>query len=286
MASRKTLPVQARVAVVFDFDDTLAWDTTSTLVESLGIEREAFWSRRVRPRVREGWDPIPAAFRALVELSRERGPITRERFVDFGERLALVPGVEAMFERVTAAARQANPDVEVEFYVVSSGIGEIVRHTRIASRFRRIWACDLEYGEDGGIAFPRRIVSHTEKTRYLHRISKGIFDETDERLFEAELEVSDQELHVPLDQMVYVGDGMTDIACFSLLADAGGIGVGVVEPRAEGKWGEWRSFSRGSRVANLAKADYREDAELLRSLCLSVEALGRLVALRQMSRGE
>ena len=83
-------------------------------------------------------------------------------------------GVSTLFLRSRAAVRAEHPQVQLEFYLISSGIGDVVRSTPIAHEFTEIWASEFTYGADGGIEFPRRIVSFTDKTRYLFHIQKGI----------------------------------------------------------------------------------------------------------------
>jgi hypothetical protein len=61
--------LQDTIAVVFDFDDTLAPDTTSSFLESLGVDVKEFWSRRVQGRIEAGWDPVPADYGSKSALS-------------------------------------------------------------------------------------------------------------------------------------------------------------------------------------------------------------------------
>ena len=51
---------------------------------------------------------------------------------------------------------------------------EIARHTCIAHNFKAMWGCEFHYNENGEIEFLKRIITHTEKTRYLFEIAKGI----------------------------------------------------------------------------------------------------------------
>ena len=46
----------ATIAVIFDFDDTLAPDSTSGFLQDLGVDVKAFW-QQVKPLVDAGWDP-------------------------------------------------------------------------------------------------------------------------------------------------------------------------------------------------------------------------------------
>lgn len=150
--------------------------------------------------------------------------------------------------------------------------------------FAQIWGCEFYYSETGEVEFLKRSISHTEKTRYLMQIASGQDQvDGDGRSF-AYRDVSADQLHVPLSQVIYVGDGASDIPCFSVLNDEGGIAIGVYKQAQA--WSEQIQVSESQRVANLAAADYREDSELMRSLTLAVESLCKQIALRQLSIGE
>lgn len=287
---QKTGSVNKTIALVFDFDDTLADDSTSAFVESLGISASnEFWPKRVQPLLRDGWDPMPAQFYALVSESKRRDghdKITRERLAKFGRELPLYKNVENAFDRLIEVARQANSDVTLEFYLLSSGIGEIIRNTAIAPRFKWMRACEFHYGSRGEIDFPRLFVSHTEKTRFLHRISLGCLEDDGEAKFYSLMRARDDDRRVPFRQFIYVGDGFTDVPCFSLVTKGGGVAIGVYKESTREKWGEYAGFNEDSRVHNLANADYSNGSELLESLELAVESQCKLIELREKSYGE
>jgi hypothetical protein len=115
-------------------------------------------------------------------------------------------------------ARSVNPDIGVEFYLISRGIRETLKATRIARHFHDIWACDFEYGTEGRIVFPRNIVSFTDKTRYIFHISKGIVgQEARGKSFEVNRKIPPGRLRIPINQMIFIGDGYTDIPCLGAL---------------------------------------------------------------------
>ena len=288
-----TNPLKRRIALVFDFDDTLAPDSVTALVESLGHDSDEFWDERVQPRLDDGWDPVPAAFWSLIELSRQRDPddrLTHERLVAFGEELEMFEGVEDIFDRLREVAREVDDEIELEFYMVTAGVEAIAQSCKVADQFDKIWGCRFHYDEDTGeIEFLSQIISHTEKTRYLFHIARGPEQAESRgfgRQFEVERDIDASDLHVPLSQIIYVGDGLTDIPCFSLLHDSGGVALGVYKERTAERWGEDKALMSGERVENLARAEYGEEDELMRSLELAVGMMARRIALREMSKGE
>jgi hypothetical protein len=85
--------------------------------------------------------------------------ITQERFIRWGQRIQFHNGAKQIFDPLQKHARSVNPDIGVEFYLISSGIRETLKATRIARHFHDIWPCNFEYGAEGRIVFPRNIVS-------------------------------------------------------------------------------------------------------------------------------
>ncbi len=277
------------IALIFDFDDTLAPDSTSGFLESIGVDTSRFWKEKIDPLLFEqDWDPVPAYMHGMMELSRQGdyGAITRERLTQWGARLPLHDGVPTLFDRLRTAVREAHPQTTLEFYMISSGIGDIVRSTSIAAAFTDIWASEFTYDEAGAIAFPRRIVSFTDKTRYLFHIQKGIVGkQARNKPFEVNRKVPEDKLRVPFDQMVFVGDGYTDIPCFSLIRKANGYAFGVWDPKHRDKRSRAWGFIEQGRVSNLNQARYDEDAELYQWLEEAVISLASRAALKSRIYG-
>ncbi len=100
-----------RLAVVFDFDETLAPDSFDRLLESSGADPAAFMQERVRPLVEHGWDRILAKCYSLIEYSKHHATatITARRLSELGKDLYLFDGVPEMFERVRTCARGSSP---------------------------------------------------------------------------------------------------------------------------------------------------------------------------------
>lgn len=271
------------IALVFDFDDTLAPDSTSGFLSHIGVDVANFWSTEVDPLIAQGWDPVPAYLYAMIRLSRsgQYGLITRERLREWGACLPLHDGVQTLFDRLREQVRQVHPQVQLEFYLISSGIGDVVRHCSVANAFTQIWASEFSYGDDGGIDFTKRIVSFTDKTRYLFHIQKGIIGpQFDGKPFEVNRKIPADRLRVPFDQMVFVGDGYTDIPCFSLVRNSGGIAFGVWDPKHRDKRSRAWGFIEDGRVSNLNQARYDEDAELYQWLEESLISLASRIAVK------
>ncbi len=99
-------------------------------------------------------------------------------------------------------------------------------------------------------------------------------------------DVQAEELHIPLTQVIYVGDGASDIPCFSLLNEQQGITIGVYKDTTAQEWSHEIEISQSQRLMNLASAEYSEDSELMRSLTLAVESLAQKITPIQLSVDE
>ncbi len=288
MPDRATLTLHNRVALVFDLDDTLAPDTYGTVVESCGINPETFAREHVKPLVEDGWSEVLAKFYCLIEESDRRGgAITADHLAEVARNLNFFDGVPEMFDLVERCAREHVPDVDVEFYILSAGLYDIASNLRIADRFRKIWGCQFHFADDGRIRFMKQIVTHPEKVRYLHALSRGN-DVTNPDTSPSEVyqSVPEADLHVPLDQVIYVGDGASDIPAFRLMNETHGIAIGVVKQDSIEDWPTMGDVRQGTRLQNLAPADFSEGSELLTSLTLAVEQICKRIELRKLSVDE
>lgn len=270
--------MSAIYAVVFDFDDTLAPDTTSSFIGSLGVDVGDFWEK-TNARIRlEHWDPIPVYLYQMLELSRNGGEktrITRDKLAEFGRQVSFHNGVTRLFGHLRKHVEEQDPDARLEFYLLSSGIGEILRHTRIAGNFKEIWACEYLYGDRGEIVFPKNVVSFTEKTRFLFQISKGqIGEEARANPFMVNERVQDG-FRIPFANMIYVGDGYTDIPCFSVVRRGGGEAFGVYDMERESKRAKAWGFVRDKRVTQLLPADFGAKSALLDQLKMALTEMVR-----------
>lgn len=278
--------MQEIIAIIFDFDDTLAPDSTWGYLQRSGLDVPRFWKEEVWPLMQDKdaeWDPVPAYLYKMIEKSASGGiaPITRRSLAQWGRELPLYDGVESIFDRLREVAHEVNPRVSLEFYIISSGIGEVLRNTPIAPRFKAVWASDFAYDDEDRIAFPRRIISFTDKTRYIFQIQKGIFGPAFVgKPFEVNRKVERSRIRVPFNHMVMVGDGYTDVPCFSLVKQRQGIAIGVYgDPKDRDKRGKAWGFIEEGRVSNLVRADYSENSVLTDSLVMAVENLAERISL-------
>lgn len=278
-------PARIPIAVIFDFDDTLAPDTTSGFLESIGIEPRTFW-REAGQRIESGWDPVPAYLQMMIERSRAmpRGErITKRRLAAWGARAPLFTGAQQIFGRLRKQFA-SHKRLQLEFYVISSGIGDVLRGTKVFGELTDLWASEFAYNPAGEIDALRSVISFTDKTRYLFHISKGLIGaEWRGRPFAVNQKVDESKLRIPFTHMVMVGDGYTDIPSFSLVQKNGGVAIGVYDRESRERWGKAWGFIEERRVSHLVAADYRRQRGLDDALSIAIESIASKIELKSVS---
>ena len=275
--------VQTTIAIIADCDDTLAPDTTGQLLQLCGVDPQDFFEKKSNPKVKEGWDPPLAYMHSMAMLAKEGQPLaglTRERILELGQELEFFPGVPDCFTAVKSeiedndAFRAAG--IRVESYVVSGGIGDLLRASELNSAMHYIWACDFAYGERGVIAHPKNVVSFTEKTKFLFMVNKGtIGPQFEGQAYAVNAPMKNEERSVPFENMVYLGDGPSDIPCMSLLQSTGGYVIGV-----EGKESKEKAFALayGRRANQTVEPDFTVGERSYRILRQAVHSVAERIA--------
>ena len=286
--NKATQPFHNRIALVFDFDETLAPDTFTALLERCDIDPENFHKTRVKPLLEMGWDKKLARFHCLIEDSQQNDAlkITLDTFKEVGQNLELYPDAEKMFGRVRDWAREILPDIEVEFYLLTAGMLEIPRATTIAEEFRVLWGGELHFDDKNELAFVKRTVSYPDKIRYILKLCKGMDIDDPKITDDVYRFVPEEQWHLPLSQLIYVGDGDSDMPAFAYLKDHEGLAIGVFQGQSAEDWEGYEDMHDDRRVQNLAESDYREGSELMQSLKLAVESVAKQIALRRLSQNE
>ncbi len=244
----------AKMAICYDFDKTLSPDDmqTFTLIPSFGINADEFWREANELAIEANMDKNLAWMFNLIKYSKFKGrSIHREYFKEAGADVKLYSGVTEWFDRLNAYA--LSQGVELEHYIISSGLKEIIEGSPVAHHFKRIYASSYLYSADGIAEWPAQAVNYTTKTQFIFRISKGIFNEYDERVNEL---IPRSEKHMLIENIVYIGDSDTDIPSMRLVRLEGGYSIGVYDPKKKDTRKVDKLF-RDGRINYYAPADYR-----------------------------
>ena len=280
-----THPFIPRILLAFDFDRTLATDSIDAVCEEYGISREE-WTERFEEALGEDWDEITRRGQALIDLGRAMDrPLTDAILRDAAQRIRLYDEVLEMPGRLRAAAGEVLEGIELEFVVLSSGYAKIIEGTRIVDVFDRVLASAFHNEDDeGGTAVcVKRVVAHPQKALYLEALGKGVGIEGSNAPERAGDPVDEHDMHCPFDQMIYLGDGASDLQAFGFLNENAGLTIAIGR---NDDFGGSAEQVAAQRVDDLAAPTYAEGSELLDALRHAVRACAHRIALRKMSRGE
>ena len=191
----------------------------------------------------------------LREAERRDRPFTREDLVEKGRGIELFPGVEDWFRRINAFGETQG--VQVEHYVISSGLREIIEGSSISREFREIYASEFYYDQAGRPVWPKLAVNFTAKTQFVYRINKGVLDVSDDKTLNDSM--PDDSKRVPFTNMIYMGDGLSDVPCMKMMRAYGGQAIAVYQ--AANRSGVEELLAK-RRVDYIFPADYREGTGL------------------------
>ena len=246
------------VALCYDFDGTLAPGNMQEygFFSGLGDIAKTFWREATALARENAADPILCYMMLMIQKAREgRIKTTHEALRAYGRDVRFFPGVETWFARIRDFARAEG--VDVEHYIVSSGLRELIEGSAIGKAFRKIYACSFLYDNNDCAAWPANVVNYTTKTQYLFRINKGIEDDADNTAVNAF--VPEAERRIPFSRIIYLGDGHTDVPCMRLVRLQGGIAIAV---HPKGRRQTARQLLREDRVNYAMEADYSEGGRL------------------------
>ena len=241
------------VAFLYDFDKTLCTTDMQdyAFIPSLGYTPAEFWKIANTFGWNNHMDGLLAYMYTMIDECRKKDiRLDRDYLVNCGRAIVLFPGVKDWFSRINAFGTELG--VEVEHYVLSSGLKEIIEGSGVAHEFKEIYACEFLYGDDGLAMWPKLDVNFTNKTQFVYRINKGILDVANDRDLNASM--PDDSKRIPFTNMIYVGDGLSDVPCMKMMRAYGGQAVAVYQ---DSNRAGVEGLLKDGRVDFIFPADYR-----------------------------
>lgn len=293
------------LACIWDFDKTLTPGYMQTpLFREYGIDEASFWTEVNR---------LPEIYaRQGIHVSRDtvylnhllsyvkNGPLkglSNKKLRELGAQVSLCPGVPEVFDKLRAYAKKIgaeyNLDIDLEHYIVSTGLAEMIRGSAVARFVDGIYGCEFieqplppHYSEQDELLLelPSEItqvgvmVDNTIKTRFIFEINKGSNKNPE---IDVNAVVRSQDRRVPFENMVYIADGPSDVPVFSVVRKGGGFAYAVY---SEGNRSERRQndkLQESKRVNGYGPNDYREEGFSFDWLCMRLEDMvGRIDKMR------
>lgn len=245
------------LAIAYDFDGTLSPGNMQEhdFIPAIGMTTKEFWGEVSKLSKEHNADNILVYMGLMLErAAAERLPVQKDNFLSFGSRVKLFDGVVDWFPKINEYGKLSG--VTVSHYIISSGIREIILGTKIAKHFSAVFASSFWYDHHGVAKWPALALNYTTKTQYLFRINKDslhVYDHSKINKY-----VPQNERPIPFQNMIFIGDGETDIPCFRLLKDQGGHPVAVYKPHTKGAKAKAQLLVNDGRVSYIAPADYGE----------------------------
>ena len=270
------------VALMYDFDKTLSPKNMQDygFMKGLDVTSEEFWAACTKLTKAHQMDSILSYMYMMLEKGHGKYKLVREDFRELGKSVKLFPGVQTWFDRINEYCEAKG--LKCEHYIISSGLKEIIEGTPIAGEFKEIYAAEFLYDKDGVARWPAMAVNYTSKTQFLYRINKGILDVTEQRALNEY--VPEDKRRIPFRNMIYFGDGDTDVPSMKIVNMFGGNAIGVFDPANPQKRSTAQKLLRQGRVNFITPANYSRESRTFRIVCTIIDKIKVENELKFLSR--
>jgi len=301
-----TLFTQNIIACVWDFDKTLipAY-MQAPLFRRYGIDEASFWAETnamAENYRKRGYNIAPeiSYLNHLLTyvLAGKMPGLGNKVLRECGKEIDFYPGLPTFFESSRAWAR-AKPEyvkheIQLEHYVVSTGLAEMIRGSALAPYIDATWACEfienpLQPGFLKQKEFPLEaaseiaqigvMIDNTTKTRAIFEINKGT---NKNAAIDVNAKVTPEDRRIPLQNMIYIADGPSDVPSFSVVKQGGGKTYAVYNPAVRAEFEQNDRLRHTGRIDHYGPADYTENSATTHWLHLQIEKIcDRIVTDRE-----
>ena len=271
------------VALVYDFDGTLSPGNMQEFgfIQAIGKKPQEFWQESDDIAVGQDASNILSYMKLMFDEARKAGiKLRREDFRRFGASVELYDGVLEWFSLINEYGKSKG--VKVEHYINSSGLASMIEGTPIGKEFKRIFACSFIYNEEGEAVWPGVAVDYTAKTQFLFKINKGILSIRDNKKVN-ESQAEDNK-RIPFPNMIYMGDGETDVPCMKIVKMFGGHSIAVYDPANKKKTNVAKKLLRQQRVNFITPTDYTKDSRTMKIVCSIIDKIRIDFELESLSK--
>ena len=271
------------IAMCYDFDGTLSRRNMQeeTIFAEYHIDGRTFWKRINQDAKEMGYDKVLCYLNKLIfDAKFQAKPLTAARLTAMAQRIHYFPGVEAFFPHINDVIRREaaslGTGIHLEHYLISSGMKAILNGVSIGKYFKEIYACEYEYRRDGAPRCVKLAINDTTKTQFLFRINKGRL-RLDQDINQ---HMADETRRIPFQNIIYIGDGDSDVPCMTVTTKNGGYAVAVYPPEHKASR-QCRQLFQANRVNHIAPADFTPGSPLVRILETILKTMAQQIVLRQ-----
>ncbi len=263
------MPKKPLVALMYDFDKTLSPRDMQeySFIPALNMEADDFWEKCSVLTKKHNMDQILSYMFVMLQEAEKSGMyLNKDEFRNLGKAVQLFEGVETWFERINQYGDSIG--LQVEHYILSSGLKEIIEATSIAKEFKKIYASEYCYNEYEEPIWPAMAVNYTSKTQFLFRINKGVLEVTENDELNASM--AEENKRISFKNMIYIGDGFTDVPCMKLVKSNGGHSIAVYQNNAKAVA---NNMILNNRVDFVLPTDYTEGSVLQNAVCAILDEI-------------
>ena len=276
------------VALIYDFDGTLAPGNMQEydFLKEIGVTDKAdFWRETYELGKAQNATEILSYMKLMIDKSNNPEhpcPITKQAFEKYGANIPLFKGVIEWFALTRKLGEYMG--LQIEHYINSSGLQEMVEGSPIAHEFKHIYASRFMYDKDGRAMWPAAAIDFTAKTQILYMINKGVENISDNKEINNYMATEDR--RIPFNHMIYFGDGLTDIPSMKLLRSQGGFAIAIFTPEHEQ---QTRDLVKRNIINFACRADYSEGETLyntVKTIFQHIKAMDNFNKLEQANINE
>ncbi len=291
---------------IWDFDKTLIPGyMQAPLFRRYGVDEALFWHEvnslaehyRRRGYTISGESAYLNHLLTCVRTGAMEG-LNNATLRECGREIAFYAGLPEFFDELRAFVRSRpeyqKHDLTLEHYVVSTGLAEMIRGSRIARHVDGIWGCEFienplppgflsqpEFGIGDTMEISQigAIIDNTTKTRALFEINKGT---NRNPAIDVNAQIRPEDRRIPFQNMIYVADGPSDVPCFSVVKGAGGRAYAVYRQGSTEEFEQNDRLLQSGRIHAYGPADYTPESNTALWLRMHVKAMcDRIVADRE-----
>jgi hypothetical protein len=296
------------IACIWDFDKTLIPEyMQGPIFRRYNVDEKVFWAETnelVEQYRKRGYrlSPEIGYLNHLLTyvLAGPMAGLNNKILQACGAEIVFYPGLPKFFDQSKAWASSkpeyVKHEIQLEHYIVSTGLAQMIRGSAVASHVDAIWGCEfienplqpgflsqeeLNISAEAEIAQIGMVIDNTTKTRALFEINKGT---NKNPAIDVNANVKPEDRRIPFQNMIYIADGPSDVPSFSVVKGNGGKAYAVYNPLREDEFAQNDILRQAGRIDHYGPADYQDGSTTFNWLELQIHSIcGRIVADRELA---
>ena len=267
---------QNTIALVYDFDGTLIPKTMQeyTILPKLKISSKRFWAAILKESRMTDGEIMMIYMRQLINRANSINyNLTKNEFSRLASKIKYFNGVTTWFKNINNYIYKNHKGIRIKHYVISAGHNEILESISIRKHLSNVFGSQYYFDENGNASFPKIVVNDTLKTQFLFRINKGKEKFSDS----INSHMPEESRPIPFENMIYLGDGLTDVPSMALIKKQNGHAISVYPKNSKRQKKVSKDLLLANRVDFIAEANYSLSSPLFRRICLLLDMISARV---------